>query len=374
MWACYFALENVWVRMVPLDQRYREFPVPAGVITWVGRRALVVVSLIFIGLWLVYCFRNRLWNTGFRQRAFLVTMTAGCSWTIFVILRFQGFEPTWYQLQPLIDSPASRPIIGHRILFVWLAQGIHILRPSMGHIMVFMGSQIAAIVFATYMAGRWAAVFVGDRLSFLGQILLVLFLTPTISYYTFYDIGIVGFYCAAFLSLYHRRYWLFVVTVGLATLNHENALLLIPVALFACYGDLPVRRLLLFSGAAFGVHVGIRAALLILMPMPKVGDLATWTNPIDLAKLPMVMLVSMGLLAFRWACVFLGFPSAPPFVRKLAILYPLLIITTTVFGQYHETRQFDAGIPVDIAFVLCYLAGRSAPIPTDSLGTTVAAV
>ncbi len=354
-WTCYFALEDAWVRLVPLDARYQATPIPRAEIVTVGREGMGIVTLLIVGLWLIYLFRNKLWKAGFAEGAFRVIMTLGCSWVIFLVLRLQAFEPSWYPLKPLIDNPRACPLIGHRILFVWLAQFAQLLRPSMDPVRLYMASQIVPILFTTYIVGRWSAIFVGSRLSFLGQVLLVVFLVPTFSYYNFYDIGIVGFFCAAFLLLYRRRYWAFVAVTGLATLNHENALLLIPVAVFACYREVPRRQLSLIALSGLGVHLAVRGALELFMPLHTVGDMGVWANPLDLVQMPVMMVMSIGLLLPRWALAFLGLPAAPPLVRRLACVYPLLLVVTAVFGQLHEARQFDAGIPVEIGVIMCYI-------------------
>jgi hypothetical protein len=352
-WACYFTFENAWIRMLPADLRFQAEPVTASAAAAAGRRALAVLSVIAIGLRLAWANRKRLWREAEDGRMARWLFTLGCAWAIFVVLRQEGFEGDWYPLKALIRNPGSFPIYGHRILFVWPAQLVLWLAPGLGPMAAYLASQIVPIAGTAYLAGRLSAFLVGESLAWIGQLLLVVFLCPTFGYYDCYDIAIAGFGFAMLLFLLQRRYTYFVLTSGVATLNHENALLWILAAAAALWPEMPRKQTAWVTGSALALHAAVRIALELAMPMPKIFDLRIWTNPVDLARMPLIWTMAVGLIAFRWCAALAFFPSAPPLVRRLAVLFPLLALTTALFGQFHEARQFNASIPLEIAFVLC---------------------
>lgn len=61
------------------------------------------------------------------------------------------------------------------------------------------------------------------------------------------------------------------------------------------------------------------------------------------------------MLCFRWACALLGWKYAPPALKRLALFWPALVMITVAFGQFTETRQFDADIPLCTALLLIYV-------------------
>jgi hypothetical protein len=352
VWACYFAIENTWIRMLPHDLRFQSEPVTASEAAAAGRRALAVLSLLVTALQLIWANRKRLWRAAESGRTPQWLFTAGSAWAIFVILRQEGFESDWYPLKALIENPGSFPIYGHRILFVWPAQLALWLAPGLGAMAAYLASQIVPIAGTAYLAGRLSALLVGESLAWIGQLLLIAFLCPTFGYYDCYDIAIAGFGFAMLLFLLQRRYAWFVLTSAVATLNHENALLWILAAAFAIWPEVPRKQAAVAIGSALALHAAVRLGLELAMPMPKIFDLRIWTNPMDLARMPLIWTMAVGLIAFRWCAALAFFPSVPPLVRRLAVLFPLLVLTTALFGQFHEARQFNASIPLEIAFVL----------------------
>jgi hypothetical protein len=69
-----------------------------------------------------------------------------------------------------------------------------------------------------------------------------------------------------------------------------------------------------------------------------------------------------------WTVLFAaGLPYADSFVRRLTLLFPLLVAVTYLFGKFWEVRQFDAFIPVIIAVALSrvrHYADLTAPSQT----------
>lgn len=256
---------------------------------------------------------------------------------------------------PLIEHPESHPIIGHRLLLLWLARVLHQGYPGLNSKTLLIASQVPAALFTTLAIGFWSAEFVGLKRAFLGQLFMLTFLLPTISYYNFYDIAIVGFYAATFLAVVRQRFWLTVPLISIATLNHENALLLVPAVASAAFLNLSIRKALSIAGAAFLGYASVRLALFHYLPMSTIGDLRFYSNAVWVANLAPSLLVGGAMLLFRWACALMGWTYAPPTLKRLAIIWPALIIVTVAFGQFTETRQFDADIPLCTALLLIYV-------------------
>jgi hypothetical protein len=192
-------------------------------------------------------------------------------------------------------------------------------------------------------------------MAFLGQFFLLAFLLPTITYYDFYDLAIVGFYSATLLLAIRRRFWMTIPIIALATLNHENALLLVPAVAFSAAASLPKWKWFAVAGSALAAHIAVRAVLWFFMPMSHAGEMRFYSNAVWVGHLAPSLLVGVAILSFRWTCAYMGWKYAPPELKRLTVYWPLLLIVTVAFGQLTETRQFDADIPLTIALLLVYV-------------------
>ena len=353
-WLAYFLAEHWLIAYAQIDLRYSSASLPAGVVAAVLRKAMVIFTLLAGCVWTACRFRAQLRPIA-EQRFFPVLVTIGSSAMILLCLHYQGRERTFYPLIPLIEHPENYPIFGHRVLFLWVGQLAHHLHPSLDSKTLLIVSQLPAVLFTTVMSGLWSAAIVGRRVAYLGQFFLLAFLLPTISYYNFYDIGIVGFYAATFLAAWRRRFWITVPLIAIATLNHENALFLVPAIGLAAALSEPYRKVIAVCGAALAAHFAVRLTLWHFMPMSHAGDLRLYSNAVWIAGLSSALAVAAAILLFRWLCALVGWKYAPPLLKRLAIVWPLLFLATLVFGQLTEARQFNGDIPLAIALVLVYV-------------------
>jgi len=250
-----------------------------------------------------------------------------------------------------MSSPNAFPIFGHRLLFVWVAKVFRAAAPASSASRCAYASQIVAALLAIYAIGRWSALYVGESMSWLGQLLSVILISACLTYRNFYDIGIVFFYTCGLLALYRRKYAWFVIVVSLATLNHENSLLLIPLAAFLLYDAEPPRVWVPVVATSLAGHLLVRAALQWLIPFQTHADWRVWLNmtePLWSKEMAHTLLAlggwyALGLMSL-WAC--------DKRLRRLLLLFPMLFGVTFLFGQIHEPRQFNAFIPVLIAVLL----------------------
>ncbi len=246
----------------------------------------------------------------------------------------------------LMSDPGSVPIFGHRLFFVWLAKAIQTVVPAQSSLHCFYASQVIAALLAIYAVGRWSALHVGESLSSLGQVIAAVLISTCLTYRNFYDIGIVFFYSLALLALYRRRYVWFVVLVTVATLNHENALLLIPTVAFLLYDAEPPRVWVSVVAAALVGHVLVRVALQWLMPFQKQVDWRIWTNMTKPFVLPADMAFSILAIGVWYVLGLMSLMACDRRLRRLTVLFPMLLGVTFLFGQFIEPRQFNAFIPV----------------------------
>ena len=188
----------------------------------------ILAALYFLGI--------RFSRADQTDRMFSALATIGVSVSIFTVLATFARDDYFAPLETLMTNPGSLAIYGQRLLLVWFADAIKLLVPSLSYRRCYLATQFVAILAANYMIGQWAASIVGKQWKLVGQLLFAAMLIPTITYGTFYDIPIVCVYTTCLYFLYKQRYFAFVATLGIGTLNHENTLLLAPVAALVLWG------------------------------------------------------------------------------------------------------------------------------------------
>jgi len=154
------------------------------------------------------------------------------------------------------------------------------------------------------------------------------------------------------LALYRRKYAWFVVVVTVGTLNHENVLLLIPIAAFLLYDTEPRRVWLAVVAASLAGHLFVRAALQYLIPFQTQVEWKIWSNMTKPFLDHREIAFSLLALGGWYALGLMSLPACDKRLRRLLLLFPMLCGTTFLFGLFHEPRVFNAFIPVLIAVLL----------------------
>ena len=296
-----------------------------------------------------------------RRRVLYLLVLLGNSWACFRILKEYGYEGAWMPLQSIMNFSFPPPV-GHRVLFVLLADGIQAVFPSLGYLKCFLLSQLVAILLAFEAIRRWGGLFVREELSIVAQLLLTVILIPTLHYYDFYDFGVVFFFSACLYCLFTDRFlpYLFLLAVG--TFNHEITLLLVPVFVAVHFPEGLTRPRIWYQVALqLAAWVGVRALMFWLLPSHAWPELRLQANIQEMLH-PTPGLLSRYIAPGLWmGLALLGYRRAPRRLRRALILLPLLAITTFVYGHFHEIRQFDALIPVIVALILCCVPGDIPP-------------
>ena len=293
--------------------------------------------------------RSRLWV---KNAAFTVSSSV----LLFGLLTRLGSVSSWYPLDTILTAPETLDVFGRRLLLVWPASWLYSHIEGLTALRVYYVMQGAAIVATMILTGIWAARFAGWRNAHLGQLLLVVMISPTFVYHNYYDILIVGTFTAALLCLWDRKYVAFTAVVGIGTLNHENTLLLAFVAAAVCYRRETAGRCTAIVGGAVAAWLVAKTWISIQVPMHASVHLRVMTNLWDLAREHRDMAVSMAALSTMILLTAFGWESASPVLRRSAVLIFPLLGVTFLFGKFREARQFDAFIPLAIAFALSALS------------------
>lgn len=276
--------------------------------------------------------------------------TVACSCALWIYMSKMQYEHI--PIDVLMTDPGAEPIFGHRLLFVWIAKAFHAAFPTSSDLRCYYASQVVATLLALHAVGRWSALYVGESLAWLGQVLAVVMISTCFGYRDFYDIGIVFFFTCGLLALYRRRYWWLPLIVMLGTLNHENILLLILTAAFLIFDREPRRVWLPVILASLAAHIAVRAALQVAIPFQRHVDWRIWSNMVKPFVIPHEMAYSLLALAGWYALGLMSLRDCDPRLQRLALLFPMLFGVTFCFGLFHEPRQFDAFIPVLIGLLL----------------------
>lgn len=294
-----------------------------------------------------------------------------CTYACIHLLYNIGGEGPWLPLRDAMGFTAQPPF-NHRVLFVLVARNIQMLVPGLHVPACYFLSQILAAAAAFLVIEPWARQFVPERHAVWSQPLLLLLLIPTFTYWTFFDLGIVFFHTAALLALFRRRWWLYVAAFAIGTLNHENTLLLVPVALALRRRAEPAgARVWGWVGAQLLAYAAIRVTLFNLLPAAAAWQSGKIAYNLALVTAHPQAVAKTAVWLLGWgAIVFAGRRRLPPdLVLAGSILLGELVVTTLVVGQLNELRTFDAALPLAVAALLSALSAEAPAAATDEPGT-----
>jgi hypothetical protein len=275
------------------------------------------------------------------------------------IFRQLVHEGSFYTISNAIYFKVSPPFL-HRVLFPSVAR-LLVEFASVNPYNAFKLTQAAVLLALFPIIQRWCRGFAAPGAVILAPILLLPFFFAMADYYTFYDLAIILFYTMGLTLLWEKRTLPYLFLVPIATLNHENFLLLI---LASGLLHNPFR-----PGSVFDwrfvvlqlvLYILTRVLLFTLLPVPNLSHMGNiWLNFHFLSETAAYpMLLWKTLLLFAWFGVSaLGLVGAPSFLRKATVLLPLLIGVTFVFGQLNEARQFAAFVPVAVALIMSLTKG-----------------
>jgi hypothetical protein len=312
----------------------------------------VGLAFLLVG---VVCLGAVIWarlNEVVRSRVYDLVFTLTVSCAVMIYLSRMSYEGPWLPLDVIMKHPSALPVYGHRLLFVWIARGFQKIVPGLSDLRGFYLSQWIATVLALYALGKWSALHVGKRFSWAGQILGAVLISTCFGYYNFYDIGTVFFTTCGLIAIFTKRYWWLVPIVMIGTLNYEGLLLLIPVAAFVAYYEEPLKRWLPPVGVSLLGYCTVRFALQAAIPFPHQVNWRVWSNMTDPFLAPEHMAASIMALAGWYVVGLMSVTYCDPRLKRMILLFPLIFGVAFLFGLFHESRLYDAFIPVLVALIL----------------------
>lgn len=280
----------------------------------------------------------------------------------YAFLSLYGYEGDWYRLDQMLGWTGAPPF-QHRVLFLWLAHVLLWAAPGTTILTAYLATQVVALALALIAVRLFATLFIRRDLAFTAQFLALAIWAPTVSYYTFYDVGIIAVYAAALYLLFHARFALYLAVFAVGTYNHEITLFLVVASLFGLRRRMPLPKLAALLAAQLVLYVLVRWSLFYFLPTHAAwegGKLAK--NVAMLLHTPARVVASLGPLLIWYAIALTGWSQASAMLRRVTIILPCLLLMTFVVGQLNEARQFDAFIPVTVALLCCRIQAMTARV------------
>ena len=287
-----------------------------------------------------------------------------CTYACIHLLHNMGGEGAWLKLGDALALKAAPPF-NHRVLFVLLARLFRRFDPALHVPAAYFLSQIVAAAAAFLVIEPWARRFVAPRHAEWSRPLLLLLLIPTFTYWTFYDLGIVFFHTAALLALMRRRHGWFLLAFAAGTLNHENMVLLVPVALaLRLRAGMPWGRALARTAVELAVYALLRWSLFQLLPAHAAWQAGKFAYNLGLLTAHPQALAKTAVWLIGWGAIVAVSRRRlhPDLVVAGSLLLGGILATALVFGQLNELRLFDAFLPVAVVGILSAMAPDSAAL------------
>ncbi len=292
----------------------------------------------------------------------LFLQVASLFWSYFLS---HGTERHWYVIQEIMTF-TGHPPYQHRVLFVGLAHALRTLSPSLTYHESYLMSQMAAIVLALWAVRRLAGLFISRDLTFIAPCLALLMYAPTLDYFTFYDIGIIFVYSFCLYHLYRRDFIPYTLMFAVGTYNHELTLFLVVTSACVFIGRMKPGHLAGFLILQLAVYAGVRSTLFFFLPTTHLwdGGKVAYNSGLFFEH-PRTLFMNLYQPVFWYVLAAFGLPHAPPALRRSLIILPCLLVMTFFVGQFNESRQFDAFIPVAVMLMVSWIAFRVGMVPAE---------
>ncbi len=183
----------------------------------------------------------------------------------------------------------------------------------------------------------------------------------------------VGLFTASLMAIRQNRYWTLAAMVSIASLNRETAVF-IPVAfLLADLGSTNLftkgvkinwKPFVIFCGLFLiwaATFIGLRYFLGQAPHAESLADLIALNTTKD-SLINAVMNGSL-FLGVIWVFAVFGYKHAPTFIKRVALVVPLYLLTVLVWGVWFEVRLLMPLYPILVPLGLSF-AFRNAPEPS----------
>ena len=285
-----------------------------------------------------------------------------CTYGLVHVLYYIGSEGSWLTLHDSLGFTAGPPF-NHRVLFVLVARAFRLLRPTLHDPAVYFLSQIVAAGAAMWMIESWARRFVSEPVAAWSRPLLLVLLVPTFTYWTFYDIAIVFFFTAALYCLVTGRWALYLLVFALGILNHDNMVLIVPIALAIRYRTWRIG----FAGVAWAaaqiaLYVAIRWSLFHILPAHAAWQSGKLAYNLGLLHHPTMLMKTVVWLTGWGLIAWTARRRLPREILIGSLLLPAILLVSIPVGQLNELRLFNPALPVLVVAILIAMS----PTPADA--------
>jgi hypothetical protein len=282
-----------------------------------------------------------------------------CTYGLIHVLYFIGAEGSWLTLRDALGFTAGPPF-NHRVLFVLIARGFRLLRPGLHDPAVYFLSQIIAGAAAMWLIQPWARRFVPGSVAVWSRPLLLVLLIPTFTYWTFYDIGIVFFFTAALLALTTGRWLLYLAVFALGILNHENMVLIVPIAIALRYRTWRIGVAgIAWVGAQLALYAAIRWGMFQILPATAAWQSGKLAYNLGLLHHPLSLMKTVVWLTGWGLVMWTARRRLPREIVIASFLLPEILIVSIPVGQLNELRLFNPCLPVLVVGILIAMSADS---------------
>lgn len=275
-----------------------------------------------------------------------------CTYGLIHVLYYIGGEGSWLTLHDSLSFSAGPPF-NHRVFFVLIARGFQLVRPALHDPAAYFLSQILAAAAAMWLIEPWARRYLPAAMAAWSRPLLLVLLLPTFTYWTFYDIGIVFFFTAALFTLVTGRWWLYLLVFTAGIMNHENMVLIVPVALALRYRSWRIGAGgIAWAGLQILVYVAVRWSLFHALPAHAAWQSGKLAYNLDLLRHPTMLLKTVVWLTGWGLVMWTARHRLPREIQVASLLAPLILLVSIPFGQLNELRLFNPILPVLVVGIL----------------------
>jgi hypothetical protein len=270
----------------------------------------------------------------------------------------------------IIDGSADSPY-RYRVLLPFLAEGFRIVLSP--HLIERSAFNLTYAVLE-WLAIFWtlSALFLWLRIWFTWEQSLVgaLFVAGTMSmalqdhFFQPWSLLEAGIFSSSLICIYKKNYMMLTLLVVLASLNRETAIF-IPITLFL---TIDFKNILTIKGKKQLFTVLLLIALIFLSAeiywglrylrgnAPHISTLQElWELNIEITSLFNMSINWTLFLGGLWIFAILGYRHTPLFIRKIALIVPIYLITIFAWGVWGEVRLLMVMYPIFVSMGLFFI-------------------
>lgn len=295
--------------------------------------------------------------------------------TLLTLYRQLAYESSVASLADMIQGRALAPF-QHRMLIPWLVGAINGILPQLEIHWIALEIRLV-VVFLLLMALRhWLRLFFSETVARLAPLAIAMMLPWSFDNAYADDFPSILVYTVCLILLWKQAWLAYLALFVLGTFNRETTILLILPFVATMWGRLGQRRF--WSVLALQVLLFALAKALLLVIYPITSPVAvtaslngSWERTMgsvlavirpeeNLERIARVfprifdqyVREFWNMSGYLWILALIGFPRAHPFLKRVALVVPVLIVAMFVVGLTNETRIFYELVPIYLVLAL----------------------